>query len=181
MDEKTMAKVEAILQSNYQFLDFSSEEGHEIFYQMLKQYTNEDVMEGVRQYIRAESKTPTIADLIEYIQPFSDKRLAEARHNLAILNANKVNCKECNDRGYVWVIYPNYECCRPCGCEAGMARFGEMAFKTGKADPVQDLIGKFGGKTESEAMEISKQYRKEIYHKGEKGHDVVIRYEKREA
>ena len=181
MDEKTMLKVEQMLQSVYQFLDFGSKEGHETWYQMLKQYSNEDALEGTRQYIRAEAKTPTVADLIEYIQPFSDKRLAEARHNLAILNASKVSCMECNDRGYVWVQYPNCECCRPCGCESARQRFGDDVFRAAKTDPDRELIDRFGGGNAAEAMEIAKRYRKVIYYKGEKGHDVIIRYEKKEG
>ena len=181
MDEKTMLKIEQMLQSNYQFLDFSSAEGHETWYQMLKPYTNEDALGGVRRYIQSESKTPTIADLIEYITPFSDKRLAEARHNLELMRANKVTCKECNDRGYVWIVYPNYECVRPCGCQAGRSRFGDLAFTASKTDSAQDLTGKFGGKSDAEAINISKQYRKEVYYKGDKSHDVMIRYEKKEA
>lgn len=181
MDEKTMLRVEQMLQANYQFLDFGSKELHETWFQMLKPYTNEDALAGVRQYMKAEAKTPTIADLIEYIQPFSDKRLAEARHNLAIMNASKVSCKECNDRGYVWVQYPNSEYCRPCGCEAARQRFGEEVFKAVKTDPDRELIDRFGGANAAEAMENAKRYRKVIYFKGEKGHDVIIRYEKKEG
>ena len=180
MDEKTMLKVEQMLQSNYQFLDFSNEEGHDLWFEMLKPYSNDDVIYGIRQYMKTESKTPTIADLIEFIQPINERRIAEARHNLAVLNANKVNCMECNDRGYVWIQYPRYECCRPCGCASGIARFGEQTSEENRPyKAAQDLVGKFGGKTEAEAAEMAKQYKKVIYYRGENGHDVVIRYEKK--
>lgn len=177
MDELTMMKVEQMLQSNYQFLDFSSVETHETWYQMLKPYTNEDVVDGVRVYMQHESKTPTIADLIEYIQPFKEKRFAEARHNLDVLNASRVTCEKCNGRGYIWIVYPMYEGVMPCDCESGHSRFGEYVYNRKMEDPVQRLIDAFGGETEGEALARSKKYRKQTYYRGEKGRDVVVRYE----
>ena len=136
MTEQEFVSIEEILQVNYTFLDFSNDTLHDLWFDMLKNYDYLEVKGGVKNYIREQTKTPTVADIVEYIRPIRQKNLEDRDHNLAVLWANAVSCRDCNDNGYVIVEYPaGYEKTRPCDCAAGHHRFGEKYWKDKESYP----------------------------------------------
>lgn len=178
MTEKELIPIEEMLQANYQFLDFSNPALHGLWYEALKEYAEPDVRSGIKCYIRNESKTPTVHDVLEYVQPHSDQRRMELEHNLAIRDSGKVNCQKCNDAGYVVINYPTgLETVRPCDCEAGHRQFGPAAFK--KIESSSDIVcAQFGGANAREAQLIASRYRRHTNdRRKQKGLPPVITYE----
>lgn len=130
MTEQELIDIEEILQANFQFLDFSNDVLHDLWFDSLKKYDVIEVKAGVKAYIENESKTPTMNDILEYIRPIRKKNIEEHEHNLQVLWANSVRCPDCNDNGYVIILYPSgYEKLKPCDCEVGHHMFGEKYWK----------------------------------------------------
>ena len=181
MTEVEMLKIEDMLQANYQFLDFSNSVLHETWFEMLQRFDFVEVREGVKSYMAAESKTPTVHDLLEHIRPIREKNIENHEHNVRVMFQNAVRCTDCNDYGYVQIIYPSgYEAIRPCDCQAGHQRFGKHVFeKMGNEDmPVRQKMMLFGIKSEKEFPEEIRKYRIVKYKPGTSKEVVTWRWEK---
>lgn len=134
MTEKELCEIEDMLQANFQFLDFTSDTVHNLWMESLQRYDFAEVRAGAKLYIEEQSKTPTLHDILEYVIPIRQRNMEEAEHNPKVLFDNAVHCVDCNDNGYVMVLYPSGdEKCRPCDCKAGHHRFGDRYWKN-KAD-----------------------------------------------
>lgn len=124
----------AMIADNWTFLKTLREvesSSFEIYYTALAQYPVEEVQQGIRDAIRELKKTPVVADLVEYVENVRrrDRRRAEDV-NAQQAWTNAVRCTECNDHGYVTIVYPSGdEALRPCTCEAGRTRFGKKVFE----------------------------------------------------
>ena len=76
-------------------------------------------------------KTPVAADIVEYVDDVrrSNRRKAEDV-NARQAFSNAVRCTNCNDHGYINIIYPSGdEAIRPCECAVGHNTFGDGVFK----------------------------------------------------
>lgn len=123
----------AMIADNWTFLKTLREVGSssfEIYYTALAQYPVEEVQQGIRDAIREVKKTPVVADLVEYVDNVRRRDLRRTEDvNVQQAWTDAVRCTECNDHGYVTIVYPSGdEALRPCTCEAGRARFGKKVF-----------------------------------------------------
>ena len=129
MIETEWTELEQMLQANYQFLDFSNPMTHFVWFDALKDYDVIEVRMAVKDYIKKESKTPTVADMVEFILPLRERKQAEREHNRRLVETDKIECKNCNDVGFIRVFYPTgVEAVRPCDCEAGHRSFGKKVY-----------------------------------------------------
>ena len=97
----------------------------------LAQYPVQEVQQGIRNAIRELKKTPVAADIVEYVEDVrrGNKRKADDV-NVRQMFSDAVRCKECNDHGYINIIYPSGdEAIRPCDCEIGHGTFGDAVFR----------------------------------------------------
>lgn len=94
------------------------------------------MQQGIRNAIRELKKTPVVADIVEYVEDVrrGNKRKVEDVNARQVFS-NAVRCTECNDHGFVNVVYPSSdEAIRPCDCETGRSMFGDGVFKLVEMD-----------------------------------------------
>lgn len=131
-----MTKEEAIrpfsmLRANWPFLDFSDPTTAEIWMTALEPYDAAEVRQGINDAIAHISKTPTVADVLEFVRAVHDgTRRAQTEALRNRYEQDQASCWECNDYGFITVIFPTgYEAVRPCNCEAADRQFGKDAMK----------------------------------------------------
>ena len=124
----------AMIADNWTFLKALHEVGsssYEIFFTALEQYPVEEVQQGIRNAIRELKKTPVVADIVEYVEDVrrGNRRKTEDVNVRQAFN-NAVRCKNCNDHGYINIIYPSGdEAVRPCDCETGHGTYGDNVYR----------------------------------------------------
>ena len=183
MTREEAARPFAMMKANWPFLDFSQETTFEVWYAALSRYVIEEVLQGVQDAIEGLKHTPTVADVLDYVKDVREgRRRAEQEFNRQLYYKTTVACKNCNDKGYVTIFYPNgYEYIEACDCKAGHARFGQKFFdmqnRPGDPKEIQML---FEGTREDDPVQLMKKYKKVRYVDGHKGNEIVYRYERRE-
>ena len=121
----------AMLRANWPFLDFSDQVTAELWMAAFEPYMEAEVRQGITEAIANISRTPTVADILEYVRAVHDgTRRAEAEAYRNREESESVNCWECNDHGFVNIIYPNGdEAVRPCNCQTVDRIFGKQTLQ----------------------------------------------------
>ena len=121
----------AMLKANWPFLDFSEEVTAGIWFEAFRPYMEPEVRQGISDAIANLTKTPTVADVLEYVRNVHDGfRRLEDEQEAASAKPDEVRCELCNDYGWQTIIYPTgYETVRPCSCAAARKAFGEKELK----------------------------------------------------
>lgn len=124
-----------MLSANWDFLKFDDETTFDLWFSALRDYDVIEVEQGIRDAVKhLPGKTPVVSEILEYVEAVrrGRRRAAEerAQSDLHSYLSNSVRCRECNDHGYVNVIYPTeYEAVRPCQCEAGKKLWSKTAYE----------------------------------------------------
>lgn len=138
MTQEESVRPFAMLHANWPFLDFSDETTAGIWYEALSPYQEPEVRQGIRDAIANLQKTPTVAEVLEFVRAIHDgsrRAAAEADRNRP--EAETVACFDCNDRGYITIIFPNgSEAVRPCNCQAADRAFGKNILS--KSEPLPE-------------------------------------------
>lgn len=115
-----------MLSANWSFLDFTSDTTFEIWFDALEPYHEAEVRQGVKDAIANITKTPTVADVLEFVRAVRDgSRRAAAEADWNRPETAAVGCWDCNDFGFVNIIYPTgYETIRRCNCRKADEVFG---------------------------------------------------------
>ena len=162
MNSSEFVRIEQMLQAAFSFLDFSDQMTHQVWSEALQKYDAAEVTFAVKDYIRSESKTPTVHDIVEYTDGIRDRKAREAAAN-RVLAAKEcpAECRRCNDLGYVFFRYPTgIETVKPCDCKAGHERFGKMAFELAeRSEDAWTATSKWGGSNQREAYLIRSRYK----------------------
>lgn len=119
-----MLEITEMLSGAYRFLDFSNEATFGIWYETLKNYEAGEVRQAVKNWAAYSAHEPTPADILDATKNVRTARRENAMDYVDWRSVKTVQCRECNDHGYVTVVYPTgYEELRPCGCAAGHRNF----------------------------------------------------------
>lgn len=122
----------SMLSANWDFLKFDDETTFDLWFGALRGYDVIEVEQGIRDAVKhLPGKTPVVSDILEYVEDVRrGRRRAAEERDLHKIISNSVKCRDCNDHGYVTIIYPTeYEAVRPCRCEAGKNIWGDMAYE----------------------------------------------------
>ena len=121
----------AMLKANWPFLDFSDQVTAELWMAAFEPYMEAEVRQGITEAIANISRTPTVADILEYVRAVHDgTRRAEAEAIRNRDDSETVNCWNCNDYGFVTIIYPNGDqAVRPCNCQTVDRIFGKQTLQ----------------------------------------------------
>lgn len=127
----------AMLHANWPFLDFSNEATAGIWFAAFRPYQEPEVRQGIQDAIANIQKTqPTVADILEFVKAVHEgtrRRAAEQAEQRQ--ETETVSCWDCNDYGFINIIYPTgYEAVRPCNCSRADRAFGEKIMAKAK-DP----------------------------------------------
>ena len=146
----------SMLHANWPFLDFTNPTVAEIWMNALAPYHEAEVRQGITDAIANITKTPTVAEVLEFVRAVHDgtrRAEAEARRNL--YDDETPDCRKCNDHGFINIIYPSgTEAVRPCTCQAAGRQFGPEALKyTQQPMPKWKIAALFG------ENEIPSQYK----------------------
>lgn len=172
-----------LLAANWPFLDFTNPSLFEAWFGTLRNYPVEEVQAGIQDMIANVKETPNAAVAHEYVDKVrSTRRRAEQEYNRQLYYKTTVACKNCNDKGYVTIFFPNgYEYIEACDCKAGHARFGQKFFdmqnRPGDPKEIQML---FEGTREDDPVQLMKRYKKVRYVDGRKGNEIAYRWERRQ-
>lgn len=120
------------MQANWNFLNFADQTTFDIWFVALSKYDVGEVRVGINRAMQELKTTPTVADIVEYINAiWSDRkrqREADARRMADAMRPGAIQCQECHDLGYQLVVYPgDYEYYRPCPkrCNAAVEAYGK--------------------------------------------------------
>lgn len=137
-----------MLSANWPFIKFDEDVTFELWFAPMESYPVEEVTEGIRRAITEINHTPVVAEVLSYVRTVRDRnrqRMEEAEFNRKKV-AGSVNCRKCNDFGFVTIIYPTgYETVRPCSCQKAELSFGRAFMqKVAEGEPMpewkQDML-----------------------------------------
>ena len=117
----------AMLHANWPFIDFSDEVTAEIWFAALEPYLEGEVRKGVSDAIaNIQGHAPNVAEIREFVQAVHDGTLRATEEETRNMDQNTpVSCWDCNDYGFVTIIYPNGdEAVRACNCQKASQVFG---------------------------------------------------------
>ena len=122
----------AMLSANWNFLNFNEETTFELWFSILEPYMAAEVIQGVKNAVADLDHTPVVAEVLSYVRDVREgKRRQKAMEEAQRQESAAVQCKSCNDFGFVNIIYPKgYEYARPCTCEKAHKIFGPSVFDT---------------------------------------------------
>ena len=129
----------AMLHANWPFLDFGDETTAGIWYEALKQYQEPEVRQGITDAIANLQKTPTVAEVLEFVRAVHNGTRAAAAEEARNRQPDEtVACFDCNDHGWVTIIFPTgYTAVRPCNCQAAERAFGKSILdRARKGEPL---------------------------------------------
>ena len=120
-----------MLSANWPFLRFEEDITFDMWFGILEPYPVEEVSEGIRHAIADMDHTPVVAEILTYVRNVREgNRRKEAEAEAQRQESEAVQCRKCNDFGFVNIIYPKwYEAVRPCSCEKARKTFGEAVLK----------------------------------------------------
>lgn len=126
----------AMLSANWNFLNFNEETTFELWFSILEPYMAAEVVQGVKNAVADLDHTPVVAEILTYVRNVREgNRRKEAEAEAQRQESEAVQCRKCNDYGFVNIIYPKgYEAVRPCSCEKARKTFGEAILKETASD-----------------------------------------------
>lgn len=124
MSRDEMTQIADMITGIFRFLDFSNPATFELWFEILKGYDVGEVRAAVTNYARFSKTEPTPADILDAVRNVRTAARRVTPDYVDWRSVKSVRCRECNDKGYVMVVYPTgYEELRPCNCAAGHERF----------------------------------------------------------
>lgn len=142
MTREEAARPFMMLSANWPFLKMNEEITFEMWFAPLQDYPVEEVTEGIRRAISEINHTPVVAEVLSYVRNVRDRnrqRMEEVEFNRQRLTGS-VNCRKCNDYGFVTIVYPTgYEAVRPCSCQKAELAFGRSFMqKVAEGEPLPE-------------------------------------------
>lgn len=121
----------SMMSANWPFMNFSDEITFELWFGALEGYLLGEVVQGVKDAIDNIQHTPNVAEVREYVENVRTGNRTRAREEeLRRDESDSVNCWECNDYGFINIIYPNGdEAVRPCNCQKVDRIFGSKTLE----------------------------------------------------
>ena len=157
----------SMLSANWPFLDFTDPAVYEVWMSALERYPVEEVRIGIKNAIAELKKTPSVAEILEYINNVRARRREDEREfNVHLAMQNAVKCRKCNDFGYVTIVYPNKaDSVVACDCDAGHRFMGPKYWRTREQldrenakRPPETILMLFNGNRDEAADEVMKRY-----------------------
>lgn len=161
------------LKSSWPYLNLDKQQVS-FWYGFIKSYSDEEVSDAVNLYCEEQTRQPTISDIITYVKRIRDQKRRKAEeqrlYNFDVHNERTVKCRNCNDVGHWWYIYPTgVETVMFCDCEAGRMEWNHKHDKEGQMpDNVFEYCFGFprsqiNGRKFTEKMAVKKNGTKIIY------------------
>lgn len=152
MTQEECVRPFAMLHANWPFLEFQDATTAGVWYAAFKPYHEAEVRQGIQDAIGNVQKTqPQVADILEFIKAVHEGNRRRAAEQEQQRTATAVSCWECNDFGFINIVYPTgYEAVRPCNCANADRAFGEnIMAKAKNPEPMPEWkIEKLFGKNE---------------------------------
>ncbi len=104
---------------------FQTNEQTEVWWTWLKEYDFHDAKNGVTSYIMNETREPTIAAIIDWIDKARERERIQMRNAQIPNNSKTVRCIHCKDTGLIVTTTPTgVQVGRACReCEMGRTRY----------------------------------------------------------